>query len=279
MNKKQKLKIVLLCLPALIGFAVFYIVPFVRTIGYSFIDNTLSKQFVGFSNYASVLGNKYFQMALKNTAIFSVISVSMTVLISLILSLGIVKLSNGFSFIKSFFILPYILPTASIIFIWQSIFGGESYEALTRIESISAFFEILPLYLLFTWKNIGINIILITSALMKVPREVYEASAVDGAHGLRLHAKITMPMISPTLFFAIVLTFVNSLKIFKESYLFYNTNYPPDVAYMVQNYMNNHFQKLNYQNLSCAVVIFTTVMAILIFLLYRAENKTGDYTN
>ncbi len=175
--------------------------------------------------------------------------------------------------------MPYILPTASIIFIWQSIFGTEQYEMLTQIDGLTAFFEIFPLYLLFTWKNIGIDVILITSALMKIPQEVYEAAAVDSAHGWKQHLHITLPMISPSLFFVLVLTFVNSLKIFKESYLYYNTNYPPDVAYMVQNYMNNHFYKLNYQNLSCAVVIFTTVMAILIFLLYRAENKSGDYTN
>ncbi len=279
MHKTLKRKILLLSLPALIGFAVFYIVPFVRTVGYSFINNAFAKEFVGFENYKSVLANEFFRMALKNTAIFSSISVVVTILIALILSLGLVKLSNRFSFLKSFFIMPYILPTASIIFIWQSIFGTQQYEALIQIDSLSAFFEILPLYILFTWKNIGIDVILITSALMKVPKEVYEAAAVDSAHGWRLHLHITLPMISPSLFFVLVLTFVNSLKIFKESYLYYNTNYPPDVAYMVQNYMNNHFYKLNYQNLSCAVVIFTTVMAILIFLLYRAENKSGDYTN
>ncbi len=279
MHKTLKRKILLLSLPALIGFAVFYIVPFVRTVGYSFIQNTFSKKFVGLENYKSVLSNEFFRMALKNTAIFSSISVAVTILIALILSLGLVKLSNHFSFLKSFFIMPYILPTASIIFIWQSIFGTEQYEALTQIDGLTAFFEILPLYILFTWKNIGIDVILITSALMKVPKEVYEAAAVDGAHGGRLHRSITLPMISPSLFFVLVLTFVNSLKIFKESYLYYNTNYPPDVAYMVQNYMNNHFEKLNYQNLSCAVVIFTAVMAVIIFLLYRAENKSGDYTN
>ena len=114
---------------------------------------------------------------------------------------------------------------------------------------------------------------------MKVTPEVYEAAAVDGASGFRLHFNITLPQISPSLFFVVVLTFLNSLKIFKESYLYYNTNYPPDVAYMIQNYMNNHFYKLNYQNLSCAVVILTAVMSLLVYLIYRVEAKTGDYTN
>lgn len=269
----------ILSLPALVGFCVFYVYPFLRAIAYSFIDNLFSKQFVGISNYVSVLSNEFFRMALKNTAVFSAISVFFTMLIALILSIGLVKLSSRFAFLKSFFIMPYILPTASIVFIWQSIFGVEQYEALTQLDGLSSFFEILPLYLLFTWKNIGIDVILITSALMKVTPEVYEAAAVDGASGFRLHFNITLPLISPSLFFVVVLTFLNSLKIFKESYLYYNTNYPPDVAYMIQNYMNNHFYKLNYQNLSCAVVILTAVMSLLVYLIYRVEAKTGDYTN
>lgn len=279
MHKTLKRKIFLLSLPALVGFAVFYIIPMFRSVGYSFIENTFTKKFVWFENYKSVLTNEFFLMALKNTVVFSLISVLATVLLALLLSLGLVKLSKEFSFIKSFFVLPYVLPSASIIFIWQTIFGTQQYYELMNVDGLSSFFEILPLYLLFVWKNIGIDIILITSALMKVTPEVYEAASVDGAHGLKMHAKITLPLISPSMFFVIVLTFVNSLKIFKESYLYYNTNYPPDVAYMVQNYMNNHFYKLNYQNLSCAVVIFTIVMAVVIFALYRLENKMSDYTN
>ena len=71
---------------------------------------------------------------------------------------------------------------------------------------------------------------------------------------------------------------MNSLKIFKESYLFYASNYPPDAAYMIQNYMNNHFYKLNYQTLSTAVVIFTLVMAAVIFAWYKLENKLSEGT-
>lgn len=66
--------------------------------------------------------------------------------------------------------------------------------------------------------------------------QVYEAAALDGAHGLKMHLKITLPLISPSMFFVVVLSFVNALKIFKESFLYYNTNYPPDPAYMIQNY-------------------------------------------
>ncbi len=278
MTRRFKLKIALLSLPAVIGFAVFYIIPFFRSIGYSFIGSVTKKEFVWFENYKEVLANKYFRMALKNTVIFSVVGVALIMLLSLALSIALVKLSKKVSFIKSFFVMPYVLPSASVVFFWQVFFDTGTYTALTEIEGLGGFFDVLPLYVIFLWKNIGINIILITSALTKIVPEIYEAAALDGAHGLRLHTKITLPLISPSLFFVGVLSFVNSLKIFKESYLYYNSNYPPDTAYMIQNYMNNHFYKLNYQNLSTAVVIFTLAMALVIFVWYKLENKMSEGT-
>ncbi len=278
MTRKFRLKTLLLSLPALAGFMVFYIIPFFRSIGYSFVGSVVKREFVWFDNYKEVFANKYFQMALKNTVIFSVVGVAVIMLLSLALSVALVKLSKRFSFIKSFFVMPYVLPSASIIFFWQMFFDTGTYTALTEIEGIGGFFDVLPLYVIFLWKNIGINIILITSALTKIAPEVYEAAALDGAHGFKLHTKITLPLISPSLFFVGVLSFVNSLKIFKESYLYYNSNYPPDAAYMIQNYMNNHFYKLNYQNLSTAVVIFTLAMALVIFLWYKLENKMSEGT-
>lgn len=278
MHRSLKRKMFMLGLPAFLGFSAFYIIPFIRGIWFSFIDNNFLRNFVWLDNYKTVISNKFFRMAVRNTLIFSGISVSATVILALILSVGLVKLSERFSMIKSAYIVPYVLPTASIIFIWQMIFDSDSYFALTRLDGFGGFFEVLPLYLLFIWKNIGIDIILITAALSKLPQEVYEAAALDGASGLQKHLKITLPLISPSLFFVLVLSFVNSLKIFKESYLYYNTNYPPDPAYMIQNYMNNHFYKLNYQNLSAAVVMFTIAAGLVIFALYKLEAKLSDFT-
>lgn len=276
MHKSLKLKLLLLGVPAAAGFAVFYICPFIKSIGYSFIESNFSSRFVWLDNYKTVLANEFFRLALKNTVMFSAVGVATVVLLALLLSLGLVKLSEKYSLIKSAFILPYVLPSASIIFIWQMIFSSDVYSSLIGALSSKDLFDVLPLYLIFIWKNIGIDIILITAALSKLPPQIYEAAALDGASGLKMHFKITLPLISPSLFFVTVLSFVNSLKIFKESYLFYNSNYPPDAAYMIQNFMNNNFYKLNYQNLSTAVTMFTVVVAIIIFVIYRLVNRVSE---
>ena len=136
MTRRFKLKIALLSLPAIVGFLVFYIIPFFRSIGYSFISNVAKKDFVWFRNYKEVLANKYFRLALKNTVIFSGVGVVAIMLLSLLLSIALVKLSKRFSFIKSFFVMPYVLPSASIIFFWQMFFDTQQYTALTELEEL-----------------------------------------------------------------------------------------------------------------------------------------------
>ena len=276
MNKNLKDKFLALGLPAAAGFAAFYILPFIRSVGYAFTGGGLEKHFVGLENFKAVAENGYFRLAVRNTALFSLIGVAAAMALALLLSFGLMRLSERFLWIKSAFIMPYVLPSASIILIWQTVFDSDGYFALTMSDKWGGFFDVLPLYLLFIWKNIGIDIILLTAAMSKVPKEVYEAAAIDGASPRTVRLKITLPLISPTLLFVGVLSFVNSLKIFKESYLFYNTDYPPDSAYMLQNYMNNHFYKLNYENLSAAAVMFTLFVGALIFAVYMLSERGGE---
>ena len=164
-----------------------------------------------------------------------------------------------------------LLPTISIVSAWQVIFDNEVY--FNWMKSGNGFVEVLPIYVLYIWKNVGLNIILITAAFSGLPEEVLEATELDGARGWKRLRYIMLPLISPTLFFVGILSFVNSMKIFKESFLFFETGYPPDAAYTIQYYMNNHFQKVNYPNLSCASTIVAVLIGILIFVIYRKQNK------
>jgi multiple sugar transport system permease protein len=266
-----KAKLALLCVPAFAGFALFFVWPFGKTVWYSFINDVLNKKFIFLENYRAVFKNEYYRLALKNTLIFSVIAIPLLIFISLALSIGLSRMKK--TFFRSAFIAPMLLPTAGIIFAWRMFFANDTYYHWMRDGFFAPFFQMLPIYLLFIWKNTGINVILLTAALSQLPGEVLEAAELDGARGFRLYRSVTIPLITPSLFFVFVLSFVNSLKIFKESYLFFNTNYPPDPAYTVQYYMNNHFFKLNYQNLSTGVVIFTLFIALVVFCAYRVENK------
>lgn len=242
-----------LCLiPSLLGTLVFFVVPFIRVIYYSLIDNQFKRNFVGLENYIDTLTNKYFLLALKNSLLLIVICVPVVIILSLAVSL---VLSYGIRWVRktrAAFVLPLVIPTASIVLIWQSVFAQDA--------------SVLPVYLLFIWKNTGICIVLLTAAFTAIDPALFEAARLDGASTFTLHKKITIPIIMPTIFFVSLLTIVNSFKIFKEIYLYYGTNYPPDHSYTLQYYMNNNFLKLDYQSLATSAVL----TSILVFGIVMA---------
>ena len=240
-----------LCLiPSILGTAVFFVVPYVRVLYYSLIDNQFRRNFVWFDNYIKTIQNKYFQLALKNSLLLIVIAVPILMVLALLVSLA---LSYGIKWVRKTrfaFVLPLVIPTASIVLIWRSVFADSS--------------SAVPIYLLFIWKNIGICVVLLTAAFTSIESCVYEAARLDGANSFTLHAKITIPMIAPTIFFTSLLSIVNSFKIFKESYLFYGTNYPPDHSYTLQYYMNNNFLKLDYQSLATSAVLTSIIVFVIV---------------
>ncbi len=245
----------ILCLaPSLLGLMIFFIFPYFRVLYYSFIRNQFRKDFVGLNNYISTIQNDYFRLAFKNSIQLILICVPILILLAILISIGLSFLLKKLRILRVAFILPMLIPTASIVLFFQKVFGSIENE--------------LPLYILFIWKNIGICIILLTAALTTIEDELYEAAKLDGAGSFFLHTKITVPLILPTISFSALMAIVNSFKIFRESYLYYGGNYPPDYGYTLQYYMNNNFLKFNYQALASSSVLTSfLVAAIVIFFL------------
>ena len=242
-----------LCLaPSLAGIAVFFVIPYFRVLYYSLIDNQFSRSFVWLDNYVRVFHNEYFQLALKNSLLLIVTAVPVLIALALLISLA---LTFGIRKLKAFraaFVLPMVIPTASAALIWSAFFSWWDSPA--------------PLYLLFIWKNIGICVVLMTAAFSGIDDSLFEAAAIDGAAGLQMHAKITVPLIMPTIVFGTLLSIVNSFRIFKEIFLYHGgTNYPPDYDYTLQYYMNNNFLKLDYQSLAAGAVM-TSILVLLIVI-------------
>jgi len=128
---------------------------------------------------------------------------------------------------------------------------------------------------MYLWKFSGLNIVLMLTALSGMEKSMLEAAKMDGAGALRMLVFVSLPNIAPTLFFTFILSVVNSLKIYRESYLLWG-NYPDESVYMLQNYLNNHFDKLNYQNISAAAVIFALVVYFFVALMFTAEKKWSE---
>ena len=251
----------LLLMPSLCGFTAFYIIPFLYSLYYAFTENAFSDRFVGLGNFKMLLENEYFRLAAWNTFRFSVLAVPVCMLFSFTIAMLIAHFAAKSGLIRSAFFLPVVLPSAVIAGIWNAYFADAVPFA--------------SLLVLFLWKYSGLNITLILTALLTIPHEQYEAASLDGASAWQKTWSVTLPNILPSLFFTLILTVVNSLKIFRESYLLYGY-YPDESVYMLQNYLNNHFAKLNYQNIGAAAVLFAVVVYSIVAVLFALEKKWSD---
>lgn len=248
-GSKWNLRCFFCLVPSLLGMLVFFLIPYLRVLYYSVINNQFQRKLVWGANYAKVLKNQYFQLAMKNSVLLIFIGVPVLMLLSLLLSFLLSFSMRRFPFLRDAFIFPMLVPTAAIVPVWQSMFAGVG--------------SALPIYVLFVWKNLGLCVILLTAALTTIDASVYEAAKLDGAKPMRMHLQITMPLMMPTIFFTILISIVNTFKVFKESFLYYGGQYPPNHSYTLQYYMNNHFLKFDYQALAASSVL-TSLLVLLI---------------
>lgn len=249
---------ILLLLPSLCGFLAFFVVPFFYSFSYAFTENAFTRRFVGFDNFAALFQNEYFRLAMRNTLLFTLAAVPAVMGLALLLALLLARFSGKLPLVESAFFLPVFLPSATIVMLWNA-----------YCADVPPFPSLL---LLFLWKYGGLNVMLFLTALVTMDREVLDAAKIDGAGFLRQTWSVTLPSIAPTLFFTFILSVVNSLKIFRESYLLYG-DYPDESVYMLQNYLNNHFLKLNYQNISAAAIFFAVIVYTVVAVVLRWERK------
>ena len=282
-NKKKHKKTVcslLFLAPSFIGVLLFFFIPFGVVVYYSMIDNPVRKNFVLFDNFIALMSNKAFQMAAANTLKFTLVSVPLAVILSLLMAC-IDKSILFKSQFRSFFLTPMMVPVASVVLVFQVIFNqnGVLNEFLSvfgqdKIDWFKSDYAMVIVVILFLWKNLGYNMILFMAGLAAVPQEVMDAAKMDGAGDFQMFVHLKLKYLSPTIFFVTIFSIINSFKVFREGYLL-TGDYPYESLYMLQHFMNNAFQSLNYQRLSAAAIVMSLFMIVIIGILFVAENHFG----
>lgn len=268
-------------MPSLIGVLIFFLIPFGIIVYYSVINNPMSKEYVGLENYKKLLDNLAFKKAAKNTATFSAISVPLSVILSLGLAVLLERNIKGRSFFRTLFLSPLMVPTASVVLVWQVLFHNHGtinqiveHFGGTPVDWLKSTKGQLVIILMFLWKNLGYNMILFLSALCAVPRDILEVADLEGASAWYKFFHIKLRYLSPTIVFVFILSLINSFKIFREVYLL-TGSHPFAKLYMLQHFMNNTFEHLDYQKLSAAAVLFSLVMIVIMAILMIIENIFG----
>lgn len=279
LERRKKLAGMWLAAPALLGTCLFFLLPFAICVRYSFTFGVGGAFFVGFRNYKDVFSSYAFQLAAANTLRFLAVGVTLNTALGFFTALLIKKGLAGSRLFRYILLLPLVLPIASVVMVVQVFFAdaGILNHWLVSIgvpiaqwlEGPNAFYVLLGLYL---WKSFGYSVVLLLSGLNVIPEEYYQTAAIEGAGSIQKLVSITLPMMVPHLFLTVVMGIVNAFKSYREAFLI-GGKHPHDSIYMVQHFLNNNFENLNYQKLSVASIMLFLVLLVILCGLYIFQNR------
>lgn len=265
-------------LPGFCGVAVFSLLPFMDVIRRSFVQ-MVSGRFCGLENYRIVLHNHAFLLAVKNTLRFLLVCLPLLLGISLVLAFLLHAWQMAFHqklrLLKAAYLVPMAIPAASLVLLWKLMFDKHGFvngilhlcgiHAVDWMNTGAAFFVLVFSYI---WKNLGYTMVLWLAGLSSISPDLYEAAEMDGAGRMTQFFKITLPLIRPLIFTIVVLSFLNSFKVFREAYLVAG-NYPQEDMYLLQHLFNNWFTDLSVDKMAAGSVLLALVITVFVLLLQK----------
>lgn len=214
-------------LPSLIVFILLMFLPILLGFWYSLTDYTgLSKEmnFIGLEHYIKMFSDRYFRVSLKNNVIYAVLYTVLTMILSLFLATMLHMVTKGRKLFRTVFFLPYVTSMVSVAIIWKMIFNPMSGPLNTILTQLgienppqwlaSTMWALYAVIIVSVWKSCGYYMLIFLAGLQNIPDSLYESAALDGASGLQKYVRITLPMVSPTIFLNMILVTISSFQVF-----------------------------------------------------------------
>lgn len=224
----------LFILPTTIGLIVLNIIPIFQTIYQSFFktgDFGKGNIFVGLSNYQKVFGDGEVWQALINTLKYAVVEVPFSIAIALVLAVLLNRKMKGRSVYRTIIFLPMVAAPAAMAMVWRWLFNSD-FGLINNVFKIHVNWVSSPQIAVFSvavigvWSILGYNMVLFLSGLQEIPRDYYEAAEIDGATGINAFFHITIPLLSPTIFFVLVTRVIGALQVFDLIYMVIDKSNP-----------------------------------------------------
>lgn len=239
--EKNNLKAWLYLLPAILFLGVFMVYPLVDVLIYSFEEgyNSASQTYfgVGLYNYGYVLRDPYFLQAVKNTLILVFITVPVSTGLALLISFGLSSIEKLRNLFQTVYFLPYVTNTLAVGLVFMILFKPTVYND-GLVNTFLALFGVSPvdfidgpywakmlvLCLYTVWVVMPFKVLIFTSAIASVPKTYYDAALIDGTSEGRMIRKITLPMISPSIFYIVVTGFIGAFKAYSDAVALFGTD-------------------------------------------------------
>jgi len=276
--------------PWLIAFLAFEALPILSGFYHSFTDWTATgkaARWVGFANYVEALTNDpLFWKAVTNTFYYIGVSVPLGIVVAFILALMLNTKLRGSGVYRTIYYLPSVVPTVAAVIVWTFIFETRrgilnfvlELLGLPVIRWLSDPAWAMPALIIMSLWGLGASMIIFLAGLQGIPAELYEAAEVDGATSWRKLWTITVPLMTPTIFFNLIMSLVAAFQAFNNAFIM--TNGGPNNAtllYMLHLYNNAfHYFRMGYAS-AMAVMLFAVVFTVTL-LVYRSSRRWVYYS-
>ncbi|MFF0868017.1 carbohydrate ABC transporter permease [Nonomuraea sp. NPDC003560] len=276
--------------PMALGLAVFYLWPIVQTLYLSFTESGVfgGQTWVGLDNFIALLGDEEMAGALRNTLLYSVL-----VLVGVPLSIVIAALLNvpglrGLGFYRTLYFLPVVTMPAAVGLTWRYLYNGDfgPINYLLGLVGIDGpywvsdpEFAIYAVAVVGIWTSLGYNAVLFLAGLQGIPKHYYEAASIDGAGRVRQFFRITLPLLTPTTFFVVVITLINTLQVFDLVYLMIDTKSPALAGSrtMVYLFYEQGFVQNSRGYAAAIAVVLLALILMLTAVQFRLQRRWVHY--
>lgn len=274
--------------PALVGLALFTAVPVGLSIVMSFFDWPTfgARTFNGGANFPRLFEDPNFLPALRNSLVFTLLYVPTNIVLSLALALGLGPRIRGRGALRVLFFIPVVTPMVANVLVWkmllqpQGLFNGVAVSWFgTELPNFLAdkSWAMIMVVVMSVWQGLGYNMLIFSAALEQLPDSAIEAALIDGAQGWRMTWGVVLPMISPAIFFATIMTMITSLQVFVQPQLLTGGG-PGNATMPLVMWIYN--QGFKFQDLGMAAAgawILFALIIVITAIQFKAQNRWVHY--
>ena len=288
-NNRNRLIALGFLAPNLLGFLVFTLIPIVVGIGISFFrwDGYNAPVFTGLKNFARLFTDSKFGNSMRVTLLYTALTVPVTIVLALFIASLLtakIRLTSAF---RSMFFFPYIASIVAVAIVWQFLYHAELGPINQVLRSIgiaepprwtsSKDTALYAVAIMNIWRGVGYYMVLFIAGLVGIPPSLYEAGAIDGANSWQKFRHITLPMLSPTTFFVVISSIINSFQAFTPIYIMTGGGPGTATQVLVFRIYEEAFVLSNFGYASAmAMVLFLIVLVFTVFQ-FRWQEKNVAY--
>ena len=280
-----------LILPTIVGIMILNIIPIFQTLYMSFFKSgAFGKKniFVGLNNYKKLVMDSQVWYAVRNTLGYTLIVVPVTIIIAMILAVCLNGKIRGKHVYRTIYFIPMVAAPAAVTMVWKWLYNHQfglinhllNNIGLGKVNWIDdPKVAMISIAIIGIWSAVGYSMVLLLAGLQEIPRDYYEASEIDGASVVKQFFMITLPLVSPTLFFVMVTSIITAMQVFDVIYMMIDVTSPSynHTVSLVYLFYNNSFKYSDKGYGSAIVMVLLVIILIITVIQMKIQKKWVNY--